>query len=319
MKKDLPSMNQDMLDLVTQKKDSMTMHQPMPDGYIQVTCYSILPGIILALNNIHTARFPLTAEMSACDIFTINYCLDGRCEFQIDNDNYLYISNNLTSIGPLTAQDSFYYPSSHYLGYEFYVFPSYLNSQAEDILALFSIKTMQLFACAKPYSPLLTPDTLASLWNQLHHAVNDRQIGHIRLKALEIMQYLVTHPNLPQGNVYYLTKTQATLANNMKELLVKDLSQHIPVRTIAGSYGVSETSLKNYFRSVYGVTVSQYLNEARMQLAGKLLTTTTMSISEIARNCGYTNQGRFAKIFRDYYHMKPLDYRRNASIHSIRL
>ena len=105
----------------------------------------------------------------------------------------------------------------------------------------------------------------------------------------------------------------------MKELLVKDLSQHIPIRTIASSYGVSETSLKNYFRSVYGVTVSQYLNEARMHLAGKLLTTTTMSISDIARNCGYTNQGRFAKIFRDYYHMKPLDYRRNASIHSVPL
>lgn len=319
MKKDHPSMNQDMLDLATQKKDSMTIHQSMPDGYIQITCYSILPGIVLALNDIHTAHVPLTAEISACNIFTINYCLEGRCEFQIDNDNYLYISNNLTSIGPLTAQDSFYYPSSHYLGYEFYVFPHYLTEQSEDILTLFSIKSLQLLACAKPHSPLLTPESLASLWNQLHHAVTESQTGLIRLKSLEIMQYLVTHPNLSRGNIYYLTKTQATLANNMKDLLVKDLSRHIPIRTIADSYGVSETSLKNYFRSVYGVTVSQYLNETRMQLAGKLLATTTMSISDIAKNCGYTNQGRFARIFRDYYHMKPLDYRRNASIHRVSL
>lgn len=37
------------------------------------------------------------------------------------------------------------------------------------------------------------------------------------------------------------------------------------------------------------------------------------SVSDIAKACGYVNQGRFASVFREFYGMKPLDYRRNAT------
>ncbi len=108
----------------------------------------------------------------------------------------------------------------------------------------------------------------------------------------------------------YLTKTQAQLAKQLKEILTENFSRHIAVRTVADTYGISETSLKNYFRYVYGMNVSTYLNKARMEYAGRLLSETTLSIADIARSCGYTNQGRFAKVFCDYYQVKPLDYRR---------
>lgn len=117
-----------------------------------------------------------------------------------------------------------------------------------------------------------------------------------------------------QSSQPFLTRTQAALAKKAQEILLTDLSRHISAARIAASLSVSETSLKNYFRSVYGMNLSTYLNHKRMELAAKLLSESDQNISDIARACGYVNQGRFAKVFKDFYHMKPLDYRRNKHL-----
>ncbi|WP_417339518.1 helix-turn-helix domain-containing protein [Gemmiger sp.] len=41
---------------------------------------------------------------------------------------------------------------------------------------------------------------------------------------------------------------------------------------------------------------------------------TDQSIANIARQCGYVNQGRFARVFYEKYHVKPLDYRRQTRL-----
>ena len=136
----------------------------------------------------------------------------------------------------------------------------------------------------------------------------------MRLQVLRALHYLDTHALPPQSGCQYLTRTQSLLAKRLEEELTQDLSRHLAVRKVAERYGVSETSLKNYFCAVYGVNVSTYLGEARMKLAAQLLTGTTQSIAAIARQCGYVNQGRFAGVFYEHYHVKPMDYRRASRL-----
>ena len=89
------------------------------------------------------------------------------------------------------------------------------------------------------------------------------------------------------------------------------------MKQIAQQFGVSETSLKNYFRGVYGKNVSDYLRELRMRKAEKLLTETTLPISEIAAQIGYTKQGKFAEVFRRQFQVNPLEYRRAQKLKDI--
>lgn len=91
------------------------------------------------------------------------------------------------------------------------------------------------------------------------------------------------------------------------------MKQHIPMKQIAQQFGVSETSLKNYFRGVYGKNVSDYLRDLRMSIAEKLLAETKLPISEIALQIGYTKQGKFAEVFRQQFQMNPLEYRRSKN------
>lgn len=314
MKKDISTFSQNADKILRQLQDIMTVRQDIDDGYMELTAYSVLPGIFLVLNDVHATVIPLTPSMLMTDVFTINYCLDGRCEFRLEDDSYSYVSKNLTSIGSQTVQDYFYYPSAYYLGYEFYILPSLFTDETSHVLRLFSIDFSVLAARYQKNVPCVTPDSLVQLWNAMQHVQKQGDIGFIRLTAMQILHYLCHENVLPSCANLFLTKTQSNLAKKAKAILTEDLSRHIAIRTIAESFGVSETSLKNYFRSVYGMTISQYLNEERMQLAARLLTETTMNGSDIAKACGYVNQGRFAKIFRDFYGMKPLDYRRNSRL-----
>ena len=92
-------------------------------------------------------------------------------------------------------------------------------------------------------------------------------------------------------------------------MLTFDISKHISMREISEKLNVSETSLKNYFSAMFVMTVSDYMRSIRLKKASDLLKNSGLSISDIASSCGYSNQGRFAKVFKEYYGMLPLEYR----------
>ena len=52
------------------------------------------------------------------------------------------------------------------------------------------------------------------------------------------------------------------------------------MRLLAEKFSVGETSLKNYFRGVYGQNISTYLREARMKAAAEFLEDTSRPIAK---------------------------------------
>ncbi len=315
MKKDISDFNRYTNVDIQSLKEPFTINQDMSEGYINQTIYPVLPGIFLVLNDVHTSVVPAAnGEFYNGSKFLLNYCLDGRCEFHLSDVTYSYVKKNMSSIGTEMVSDFFYYPSAYYLGYEIYAYPTCFTEETYRILNLFSIDVDFLINHYKSAGTYFTPKALTDIWNELYQIRNQCDAGHIRLMTLGVLSYLCEYRNLPAYRNLYLTKTQSNIAKRAKEIFTEDLSRHISIKAVAASLGVGETSLKNYFQSVYGMNISTFLNDARMRLAARLLTDSDMSISDIAKSCGYVNQGRFAKIFYGYSHMKPLEYRRNGRI-----
>ena len=299
---------------MTGVQDSIVIHRDTPDGYMELTGYFILPGIYLALNDIHTQVIPSSKQSMPQDIFLINYCLQGRCEFQIDNDSYSYIDSRLMNIASQMVQDYFYYPSSFYVGYEIYVLPKNFSEKTKDILNLFSIDLSILIDLYKRGAVFYVSDSVSRLWKHITDSCTSENIGQLRLDTLQLIKYFHDHQPTNAANALYLSKVQVILAKKAHEMLTADLSSHLSMKTIAQTLNVSESSLKRYFHSVFGSNVSTYMNDCRMNHAAELLTSSEMSISDIAKACGYVNQGRFANVFRTFYGMKPLDYRRKSGL-----
>ena len=75
---------------------------------------------------------------------------------------------------------------------------------------------------------------------------------------------------------------------------------------------MAETSLKNYFRGVFGENLS--FLRARMRQAAELLQSSELRVAEIAAQVGYENQSKFAAVFVRRFGCPPLEYRRRARI-----
>ena len=171
-----------------------------------------------------------------------------------------------------------------------------------------------LIALYEKGAALYVTEPFLKLWNDLADCCPAENIGKIRLLTLQLLKSFCDHKPENNRNMLYLSRVQVMLAKKAQEILTRDLSRHISMKSIADTLGVSETSLKRYFHSVYGANLSTYMNEVRMKYAAELLTTSKLGISDIAKACGYVNQGRFATVFRDFHGMKPLDYRRNHAL-----
>ena len=100
MKKDNLAFNEDIQMFLQGKKEQIEIYQEMPDGYMALTYYSILPGIYLAFNDIHTTTVPVSGGLSFEHLLIVNFCLEGRCEFHLSEDNYSYIDKNHMSQHP---------------------------------------------------------------------------------------------------------------------------------------------------------------------------------------------------------------------------
>ncbi len=76
--------------------------------------------------------------------------------------------------------------------------------------------------------------------------------------------------------------------------------------------GISQYYL--LFKQLMGVTPSQYITKLRINLACKLLDDATLSISDIAKSCGYEDMFYFSRVFRKECGISPSEYRKGTRI-----
>ncbi|MBR1772695.1 MAG: helix-turn-helix transcriptional regulator [Eubacterium sp.] len=283
-------------------------------GSIKITIFPITTGIFLSLNEEIGSSIPFDEKKYNYELTTINQCLSGRCEFKHPGEAVSYISPQLTCIARKRRMDAFYYPLGYYTGLEISIIESLIDETTRDFLNKFSIDMDFLISKYLKNTETFigkTDTRLITSFKELYQLLNMKNLGRIRLKVLEIFEMLISEEVISPSKSNYLTSGQAAIARRTHERLTSDLSRHISAREIAEELGVSETSLKNYFKEVYGSCISDYMKEKRMKYAADKLQNTSLSIFDIANSIGYSNQGRFAKVFHDYYKCKPLEYRRS--------
>lgn len=83
----------------------------------------------------------------------------------------------------------------------------------------------------------------------------------------------------------------------------------ITVDDIAQSVSMSERTFLRHFKAETGMPPSEYLLRTRLDMACRLLTTTTLPIAKVALRCGMRRSTRLAKIFKLRLGISASDYR----------
>lgn len=91
-----------------------------------------------------------------------------------------------------------------------------------------------------------------------------------------------------------------------------NLASPISTRDIAQEQFLTPNYLSSCFKQEVGVSISDYLLERRVRLACQLLSTTQLSIQEIAAKTGMGDASYFSKQFKRLMGQSPLKYRKLA-------
>lgn len=92
-----------------------------------------------------------------------------------------------------------------------------------------------------------------------------------------------------------------------------NVDRPISIDAAAQVAAMSERNFLRRFKSEIGMTPSDYLLRARLNMSCRMLLESRLPVDKIARRCGIGSGGQLAKLFRKYLATTPTDYRvRNA-------
>lgn len=102
------------------------------------------------------------------------------------------------------------------------------------------------------------------------------------------------------------------------EMMQVDPSRTFTLGKMAESVNLSPPYFCFLFKSITGVSPAKYLKTLRMDQAATLLTTTFLSVKEIVRRVGCTDESHFVRDFKRMYGRTPSEYRSHAYLSSDR-
>ena len=122
----------------------------------------------------------------------------------------------------------------------------------------------------------------------------------------------LNYGNIKIGKNRYITLTasDAHAIQKAYDILTKEACNPPTIKALSKMVFLNEQKLKAGFSAKYHMSISQYTNSIRMTLAENLLSTTDLSIEEIAQRLGYNYSGNFVKMFKKTHGKTPLAFRK---------
>lgn len=148
----------------------------------------------------------------------------------------------------------------------------------------------------------------------------------------EVREICCTLDTEKRGKASYLFASQKALVNRLAILLLRDAKREegiatspeigqvlayihknfredLSMKTLAEIHGFSPNYFGNLFRATVGMSFRDYLNKVRLKYACGLLTSSTLSIKEVAFSSGYLSIEHFFYVFKKNLGMTPTEYR----------
>lgn len=132
--------------------------------------------------------------------------------------------------------------------------------------------------------------------------------------ALDVAKYLIVYLRRAGGQSQFspLLETQAgddSQVAAVQEFILANLEMDHTLLTIAEKMDVSARHLSRIFKKECGVTVMNFISDARIDAARRYLESTDLGLKEIARRCGLDNADALRRIFLRRLDITPVEYR----------
>ena len=108
-------------------------------------------------------------------------------------------------------------------------------------------------------------------------------------------------------------RRQDTFTKRVNEIIAANMKdERFGVSELAGKMNMSRSNLHRRIKSGTGISVSQFIRNARLNKALELLKYESLSAAEAAYMTGFSSATYFSKCFRDYFGYPPVEAKRKA-------
>lgn len=250
----------------------------------------------------------------------------GRTKFQLKNQQ---VSSFAPSSFFVAEKDlkgkQVWHKGQHFHGTEVTLHEAYLDQIiSESFSETLSIENFKL-NITYHYLPL----PVISVIHQLNSLSASGRLTPLFLesKILECTALLSEEIKKPKGNVFAhqidygmiqigsgrtcrLTASDVQSIQKAHDILTKQAVHPPTIEELSRMVFLNQQKLKAGFAKQYHMTIGEYTNSLRMAMGASLLSSTDLSVSDIAKKTGYMYSGNFSKMFKKYYGVSPLEYRR---------
>ena len=137
----------------------------------------------------------------------------------------------------------------------------------------------------------------------------------LELKFKELVLTLLSN----EGNVQLLSHLNQ-LANqdhpSIESIMQNNFTFNLTLAEYAKLACKSVPTFNREFKKIFKDSPAKWVLNKRISLATELIENTSMSIAEIAYECGFENQTHFSRVFKNKMGASPLQFRMKSTIHS---
>ncbi len=280
------------------------------------TEYTVFPGIEAEWRDYDEDSIHM--EHDASDhALEINHCHMGRTGWKLNDGTSIFMGEGDVALHStvLCSDSVMQFPLKMYHGITITMDLDELKKNPPQSLAGDCIDWDHIIEnyCRKDASVRLQANTeLEHIFAPLYHLPAELELPYLQLKCQELLLYL---SRLKSSDPHDLrvSSTQTETVQQVHDLITAHPETRYTIEDLSARFLINTTTLKDVFKTVYGMPIATYMKDYRMQHAQKLLLHTDDSIAEIARAVGYESQSKFTTAFKDSTGMLPRDYRKSAS------
>lgn len=213
----------------------------------------------------------------------------------------------------------------HYHGTEITIHERYFT----EILKPSFPNIMDLQSLITNYTYIYLPIEVVGIIHQLQRLANENSLNAIYLEAkiLECIAILINevtkspenaftnqinYGNINIGNdrIIKLTSSDIRAIQKAHDILSENYIDPPSIEVLSKMVFLNEQKLKAGFSKHYHMSIGEFTNHIRMTTAANLLSTTDLSIENIACKVGYNYSSNFSKMFKKIYKKTPLKFRK---------
>ena len=134
------------------------------------------------------------------------------------------------------------------------------------------------------------------------------------IKLQELLLYIENHCLHADHQTHSQPQVSAPLRTQLMQLHNEILSQpcaDYSLTQLASSFGLAESRLNAAYKTLFDVSIHQFVMEQRMNFAKQQLEQNAQPVSEIARRVGYSDPSGFTRAFVKHYGVTPGKIRSN--------